>query len=152
MAIVVDVPYRRTFEVNTSPDKALAYLKDVGTSVPECFPGLEHFEETAPDTYRWLFEKVGYSSYEFQIRLVTTFSAGPNKLEAHPVAEAGASQFRGTWTFVPSGTGTSITFEVQFKVELPMPFFVKAVAGPIAQTELKKLFDRYVDRVAKNLS
>lgn len=151
MAVRVEVPYRRSFVLNKNPQEVFDYLWDVRRSVPENFPGLEHFDEVQKNTYRWSFEKIGYSGYEFGIRLVTAFSStDSNKIEVRPVAESGASDFTGSWSLSPSGGGTEIVFDAKFVVELPIPFFVKAVAVPLAQSEIKKLFDRYVDRVAKN--
>ena len=54
--------------------------------------------------------------------------------------------------FSEFGDKTKVTFEVKMQTELPLPFFLKAIAAPITQTELSKFFDRYIANVSKVLS
>jgi carbon monoxide dehydrogenase subunit G len=153
MAIKVAVPYRRTFEVPRDPQSVYDYFADFAKAVPANFPGVEEFQPLAPNRFRWVFEKVGYSSYELQIKLATQFHLEPpHRIRATPVPEPGGCQFTGSWEFQAAGQGTQITFEGTLEIELPVPSFLKSVATPLAQKELGKLFDRYTGRVEKNLA
>jgi carbon monoxide dehydrogenase subunit G len=153
MAVKVEIPYRRAFEVPRDPKWVYEYFADVAKAVPANFPGVEEFQPLAPDRFRWVFEKVGYSSYELQIRLATQFhKEPPHRISATPYPEPGGCQFTGSWEFKAAGTGTQITFDAKLEIELPVPSFLKAVATPLAQKELSKLFDRYIARVEKNLA
>ena len=153
MAVKVDVPYQRSFTVAREPEFVFAYFKDVTKAVPENFPGVEEFQPIGTDRYRWVFEKIGYSSYELRIRLATQFQFdAPKRITAIPIPEPDGCLFTGSWDFTAEGSGTKVTFDAKFEIELPIPGFLKSMAAPIAQTELKKLFDRYIDRVEKNLA
>ena len=151
MAVRDEVPYKKVFQSKHGISEVYAYFADVEKSVPGNFPGVEGFESTGPDTFRWVFEKVGYSGYELQIKLVTNFTKTPeSRIDVTPIAEPGACLFTGGWEFAPSGSGTQITFNVKFEIELPVPGFLKGMAVPLAQKEMVKLFDRYIARVEKN--
>ncbi len=151
MAVVVKVPYEKSFLSAHPPEKAFDYFADLEKSIPGNFPGVEAFEPKGPDTFKWVFEKVGYSGYELQIKLTTKFNkTRPTRIDVTPVAEPGGASFTGGWTFAPEGSGTRIGFKAQFEIELPVPGFLKGMAAPLAQKELVKLFDRYIARVEKN--
>lgn len=153
MAVKVVVPFRREFTTPRGPQATFDYFADVAKSVPENFPGVEEFKPLGPDQYRWVFEKIGYSSYELQIKLATQFHKdSATKLRATPIPEPGAANFTGSWECNPNGDGTRVTFDAKFEIELPIPGFLKSMAEPVAQKELSKLFDRYIDRVEKNLA
>ncbi len=151
MAVKVEVPFHKVFTSKHSPAETYAYFADVEKSVPGNFPGVEGFDSVGPDTFRWIFETVGYSGYELQIKLVTRFKKTPEtRIDVTPVAEPGACLFTGSWAFAPEGSGTRVTFDVKFEIELPVPGFLKGMAAPLAQKELTKLFERYIGRVEKN--
>ena len=153
MAVKVEVPYRRVFNVAKDPRAVHAYLADVVKSVPTNFPGVEKFEPIGERKYRWHYEKVGYSSYELQIKYATEFHVdSPTRLRATAIPEPGGSTFDATWDLAPQGSGTQITFDAKFVIELPIPGFLKGMAGPVAQKELGKLFERYTSSVEKNLA
>jgi carbon monoxide dehydrogenase subunit G len=151
MAVLVKVPYQKSFVSKHSPEETYDYFADLEKAIPGNFPGVEAFENKGPDTFKWVFEKVGYSGYELQIKLVTKFTkTRPTRIEVTPVAEPGGCLFTGGWKFTPEGSGTRIDFDAEFQIEIPVPGFLKGMATPLAQKELVKLFDRYIARVEKN--
>ncbi len=151
MAVRVEVPYEKAILCKHPLKETFDYFANVEKSVPANFPGVEAFESLGKDTYRWVFESVGYKGYELQIKLVTRFTKTPDEsIEVTPVSEPGTSLFTGSWRFTPEGANTRMTFKAKFEIELPVPGFLKAVAAPLAQSELTKLFDRYIARVEKN--
>jgi carbon monoxide dehydrogenase subunit G len=152
MAIHVVVPYQKTFPSSQNLEKTFAYFADVEKAVPGNFPGVESFESVGPETFRWIFEKLGYSGYEVQIQLITRFAkTAPHRVEAIAVPQAGLCLFNGSWSFEAKGTGTQVQFQAKFEIDLPIPGFLKGMATPLATKELTKLFDRYTERVEKNL-
>jgi len=152
MAVKIEVPYSKTFRSPKDVSSTMKYFSDFESSIPKAFPGLERFEKVEPAVYRWAFEKVRYQNYEFEIKLVTRFTVHADKIEMKSVPQAGHSNIEGSWSFTPQGDGTDVTFQAKLDTELPLPFFLKAVAGPIAQKELSKLFDRYITNVGKALA
>lgn len=151
MAVRVEVLYDKVFSSKHSLAKTYDYFADVEKAVPANFPGVEGFTSIGPDTFRWEFEKVGYSGYELQIKLVTRFQkTPPSRVDVIAVPEPGACSFNGGWTFTSEGSGTRIQFKAKFEIEIPVPGFLKGMATPLAQKELTKLFDRYIARVEKN--
>lgn len=151
MAVRVTVPFERAIVSKHPPQEAFDYFADLEKSVPGNFPGVEGFEDLGGGTYKWVFEKVGYSGYELQIKLVTRFEKiSPTRINVTPVEEPGACLFTGGWEFTPEGTGTRILFRVKFEIDLPIPGFLKGMAVPLAQKELTNLFNRYISRVEKN--
>ena len=153
MPAKIDVKYQKTFSTTKSLDNTFQLLSDLERTIPKDFPGLESFEKLAPNTYRWSFETVKYASYEFQVKVVTQFSfVGTSTIQMVSVPQPGHSDLQGSWKLQANGAGTSVIFDVNLSAELPIPSFLKAMAAPITQKELGKLFDRYISNVAKTLS
>lgn len=158
MAVELDVPYENSIVVGQPLGAAFAYVTDVEKHVPATFPGLESFLKKSDDVYEWRFKKIEYGGYAVQILLLTRFlPSPPNRIEIQSVDSPGHSSFTGNWNFEPldpaqNGKHTRLTFSASFKVQLPVPFFLKAMVEPLAQKELSKLFDRYLHNVEKALA
>jgi carbon monoxide dehydrogenase subunit G len=153
MAVKIDVPYRQSIASAKSPEETFRYLADFERAIPGNFPGLETFTKQGEATYHWSFEKVKYNNYEFHIQVVTRFEMGPgHTIKLVSVPKPGHSSLTGSWNVEPQGSGSRITFTVDLQTELPIPFLLKAVAAPITQKELGKVFDRYLANVGKALT
>lgn len=156
MAVKIEVKSCRSVTVPRSLQETFAYLSDPKTSLLANFPGLQSFESLEPQVFRWVFKKVTYSGQDFQIRFVTRFAPqAPDRIALSSVDDPGNfgnSRMQGEWRLRSTAPDTTeITFDVKLDTELPIPFFLKAMAAPLAQTELGKLFDRYLGNVAKTL-
>lgn len=155
MAVKIDVSYSQKVIATCDLKTAFDYCADPEKSVPPNFPGLEAFERVEAEVYRWVFKKLSYSGMDLQIKLVTKYHASePAKITLSPVQSPGTTpgRFTGEWNFKEEKDETHLTFAVKLETELPIPFFLKSVAAPIAQKEIAKLFDRYLANVAKALS
>ncbi len=153
MAVKVDVHYSGTAQSLRDPKTTFAYCADLETALTRHFPGLERFAKVADQTYHWIFETIKYGGYEFQIKVATRFQLHPDRsITMVSVPEPGFSTLKGEWTFTPQGNGTQISFTVVMQTELPLPSLVRAMAAPIAQKELSKVFERYLADVGKALS
>lgn len=154
MPIKIDVRYSKIQECgNIHANVAYDYLSDFERSVPACFPGIEKFESLGNGGYRWVFEKIAHSGYEMQIKLVTRLTLKkPHRIEMEPLPEPGSSTIKGFWEVDSHHDKARVKFDADLVMELPLPFFVKAMAAPIVQKELTKLFDRYLSNVAKALA
>jgi hypothetical protein len=153
MAVRVDIKYCQKFQSAKDAQGTFEYLMNFPMAIPKNFPGVERFEEVDPSTFRWVFEKVAYSGHEVQFKLVTRFTPKENaRIEISSLTEPGASKINGSWILKPVDKHSEVTFDVKLETELPIPFFLKAIAAPIVQKELTKLFDRYLSNVAKALS
>lgn len=156
MAVTIEVNSCRTVTVTKPIEETYRYLMTPETSLLKDFPGLKAMEPLSPSVFRWVFKKVSYSGQDFEIRFATRFTPEPpNKISVASVEDPstfGSSRMHGEWRLkaLPDQR-TEITFDVKLQTELPIPFFLKAMAAPLAQTELGKLFDRYLANVAKTL-
>jgi carbon monoxide dehydrogenase subunit G len=153
MAVKIDVRYHKPVESSRSAEETFRFLTDFEHSIPEHFPGVEKFEKLGNDTYRWTFERFAQGGYDLQIKLVTRFAmSAPQKIGMSSLPEPGASQISGGWRVDAEGSRARVDFEANLSLELPIPFLLKAVAAPLAQKELSKLFDRYLENVGKALA
>jgi carbon monoxide dehydrogenase subunit G len=153
MAIKTDVKYSRSFSSAKDLKSTFAFLSNLEQAIPKHFPGLETFEKLEPSVYRWAFQKVKHSGYEFQIKVVTRFEfKEPEVIEMVSLPHPEHSTLQGKWQLQGQGGKTIVTFKVDLQAELPLPFFLKAVAAPITQSEISKLFDRYLANVGQALS
>ncbi len=153
MAVRISVPYIKTFQLKADTKKVYGYLTQFEEAVPKFFPGVEKFEPLGSDSYRWTFKQLNYGGHSIGIKLATRFKLEPEKrIVIIPIKEADTSDLAGEWVFAGDAGATQITFRVELSAELPIPFFLKGMATPIAQKELSKLFDRYISNVEKHFS
>lgn len=155
MPIHLDVTHTSTTKLNCPVETAFEYCSNVEKTIPEHFPGIERFEKIKDDTYRWIFKKLAFSNQELKLQLVTRFDlTPPNRIRVTPVevSGTGSSQLKGEWQFQELSEGCQLTFSVQMSTELPLPFLLKSVVAPIAQSEIAKIFDRYLQNVAQALN
>ncbi len=152
MAVRIEAPYANSFKSAKSPKETFDYLADVETTVPENFKGVESFTEVEANTYRWEFEKIGYGNYELKIWILTRFETTPHsQIKVVGIPKPGACLFNADWTLKPQGKNTLVDFSAKFEIDAPVPGFLKSMALSLATKELGKLFDRYIERVEKNL-
>lgn len=153
MAAVIQVAYDKSFRSGRAAAPTLAYLSDLKTAIPTHFQGLQSFLETGPDQYEWIFPPVGHSGYTLQIKLATRKRPiQHHTLELEPIPKAGYSPIHASWTITPEGDHSTVRFRATLETELPIPSLLKSMAAPIAQRELSKFFDRYIQNVSKTLA
>lgn len=151
MGVRISVPHESTFTLPLPRDAAFRYLTSWEKAIQGNFPGVEEFESKGPNTYRWRFESFSYGGYDFAVGFTTRFDVKePSDITMVPVPDSGGSTLQGSWHLEEKGAATEVRFRATLELELPIPFFMKGMATPITQKEIGKLFQRYVDRVAKN--
>lgn len=153
MAAKVHFSYQKEFSSSKNQVEVHRYLSDVAASVSKNFPGVEHLNNVAPDTFEWTFEKFGYKNYEFQIKLTTLVkNSPPSKIEMHPVPKAGQGELTSTWHIDPATNGSKIRYNASLNLELPIPSLLKGLAEKIVASEFTKLFDRFIRHVDQALA
>lgn len=153
MAILIEVPYAKTFRSNRSLQDTFAYLCEHESAITAHFPGLEKLEQIDSDVYRWTFTKLSYGGYDIHVSFATRFSKNvPHLIEIIPHQEGGKTSLKGKWELKGEGKDTLVHFAAELCLELPVPAFLRSMAEPIAKKELSKLFERYTDNVEKALA
>jgi carbon monoxide dehydrogenase subunit G len=153
MAVNIRVDYDKPFQSARDAATTFEYLSDLKTAVPKHFRGVQTFEEKTPSVFHWIFEKIAHSGREIQIRFATQKSTVENKqILLTSVGEPGFDKITASWDVHPAGPGSEVRFKATLEVELPIPGFLKAVIAPMAQRELAKFFDRYIENVEKTLA
>lgn len=153
MGVNIRVDYDKPFQSARDAASTFAYLSDLKTSIPKHFRGIESFQEKTPGVFHWIFEKIAHSGREVQIKLATKKSTVEDQqILLTSVGEPGFDKITASWDVSPSGSGSQVRFKASLEVELPIPGFLKAMIAPVAQRELAKFFDRYVENVEKTLA
>lgn len=128
------------------------FLSNFEISVGKKFEGLESFKREDHNKYRWTFESINYGNYHLQITFITKFKKkDPQTLEIIPVKATDKAALSGCWRLKPNQDGTLVTFEATLVGELPLPGLMKTMIAPLAQREVTKLFNRYVENVSKSI-
>jgi carbon monoxide dehydrogenase subunit G len=152
MPFSVETICKTSFQTTHSVDQIMEFLSDYDNSVGNQFDGLESFKLEGHDSYRWTFESINYGSYHLQITFLTKFKKkDPQTLEIIPIKGDDKAIFSGCWKLKPNKDGTLVTFEAKLVGELPLPGLMKGMITPLAQKEVTKLFNRYVENVSKSL-
>ena len=152
MAFSVETQCRSEFECPLNLEQTYAFFSDFPTSVGKHFYGLKSFTPINQTNYRWIFNKLSYQGYELQIQFETRFVAeGKSKILIIPIATPDKASLQGHWEFNEKGNKTQVSFDAVLVGELPFPSFLKAAISPLAQTEVKKLFNRYIENVKNHL-
>ncbi|NDC23584.1 MAG: hypothetical protein EBZ49_05570 [Proteobacteria bacterium] len=150
MAFTVETRCSGQFSSPHSASGTLHFITDYETSIAKHFEGLKSFTKEGPDTYRWTFESLRYGGQELTITFVTRFErCSEHEVRIVPVKNTDKAALSGRWHLSPSAQGTKVTFEATLSGELPLPSLMKGMVTPLAQREIKKLFDRYIHNVAK---
>ena len=152
MAVQVEVPFSQSVRVTKKPADVLAFLRDPSRNIPAHFPGIESLTGAGAGTYDWNFKKIEYGGYSLTPKLLTRFEESSDQITIVPQKKQGYSELTGHWRVLSEGTGSKIEFGIKLTMELPIPFFMKAMAAPVVQKELSKLFQRYLENVGKTLS
>jgi len=152
MSVNVELNFRRILVSRKGNLATLDYISDYDRSIGQNFPGLESFQKIEPSRYHWVFQRVEQSGFQIQIRFTTKFSRETSHILISPDSSSDKSSLRGRWALQAKDHLTTVSVEFEFNTELPIPFVLKAVAVPLTQKEIGKLFDRYIENLGKALA
>jgi hypothetical protein len=150
MAFSVHTHCKGSFQSPHGFEKTMEFLLDFENSIGKQFECLESFQKTKLNTYCWTFESISYGAHHLQISFVTEFKQeGPHLLTILPVKNGQKAQLSGFWQLTPNPEGTRVQFEANLVGELPLPVLMKSIVTPLAQKEVRRFFERYLENVAK---
>lgn len=153
MALKLDIPCGGSFISHKSLEETYAYLSNLQVAIPENFPGLETFREQSPSVFYWCFKEFEFKSVKIKIEYATVFQfSDPSHISFSALDGPYSSLVSGEWKLSALENGTQVNFRMSFQVELPIPRLMKALVAPLAERELHRLYDRYVQNVAKSLA
>lgn len=143
----IEFDYRKVIALKVSRAVACGFLSDVSTQVKAHFPGVDRvfFEK---DWLVWRFKRLEVKGLAIEILCYTCLMIGEDKIEVTP-AVGGNGQLSAIWKVDEVENESRLNFKCRFTIELNIPFFLKPIAVPFAQNELKKLFDQYLENVEK---
>lgn len=151
MAFNVEIHCRSSFLSPYSIDKTMEKLTDYEQAVGKNFEDLETFTDEGQGIYLWAFPKLAYGGKELQIKFKTQFKQESRELlKIVSVPSQTKANLSGQWKLTDSTEGTRVDFEATLMGELPLPGLMKSIVAPLAEREVKKIFDRYIENVAKS--
>lgn len=140
--------YKKLIHLTQSREKVFSSLSDYPISLPKMFPGLKRFKLEGDKIYFWEFEPLNYGGKELCVSFRTTFEAsGPFELKILPLSSKEETQLRGSWKLIETQKGCSLEMNFELDLLVPLPKLTKSFLSSLAQTELNKLFNRYVTNV-----
>ena len=152
MAVKVEENYKKSIKSARPLADTFSYCVDYQKSIGGNFPSLESFKPVGPSVYQWTFEKFGHGGHNLEIALTTRFTEEAlKKITLSPAPGTNTGEATGEWIFTPQGEQTEVGFHIRLTLDLPIPFFLKSVAAPLAQKGLTEIFDRYLSNVEKAL-
>jgi uncharacterized membrane protein len=127
--------------INAPIEKVYSYVSD-STNLSEIWPSLQEVKnfKKLPDgrtTDSWTYKMAG-----IQLKGTTTTEYVENK-KVESKTEGGVKSTQ-IWTFEPVDGGTSVTFEVEYAIPIP-------VIGKLAETIVVKMNENEGDAIMANL-
>lgn len=151
MAFNVEIQCQSSFVSPCDLDKTMERLSNYEMSIGNNFQDLEAFSKEGDGIYLWTFPKLNYGGNQLQIQFRTQFQKHlPDIIKMIPVPSKTKANLSGQWKLTSLKEGTRVDFEATLVGELPLPSLMKSLVAPLAQKEVKKIFDRYIENVAKS--
>lgn len=138
----------RSAHTRATPEQAYALLSDVRRSVSQ-FPDLDVIRPESGDLYLWRMRKVGAGPLSFQSEYQARFSFAPadRSVRWESVPGRGNTIVQGEWRVAAVPTGSELTLDIRFAVELPVPALLKG----FAEATMKRENDRMIGQYLTNL-
>ncbi len=127
-----------------------AFLADVPKQTRELFPGIRAVEVMEGECLRWQFKRLDVKGLSLEIECFTRIEVTPNRISALPVSGRGNAVLSIQWILEPGDHGCRLTLEADFGLEMNIPIWLKPLAAPFAESELSKLFERYLSEVTRH--
>lgn len=143
--------FSKLVTLNCSRDRAFSYLADIGTQARVHFPGVRSIEAVSGNEVRWQFEQINVKGLSIDIECFTTTEVKGDQILARAVSGRGNGSLSIIWGLKDKNGVCELRLDADFGVEVNIPFWLKPLAGPFAESELSKLFDRYLANVEKAL-
>ncbi len=141
----------RARHLSASPDHAWAFLEDVLRWGP-LFPHVETVEPypaAGPMAFRWELEPLGPPGRKVRTVYACRYDADADTrtLTWTPVEGVGTAQFAGRCALTPAGDGTDGTLEMDARLAIPAPGFLRAVLAPLVHVEMSRMVDTFLERL-----
>jgi uncharacterized membrane protein len=133
---------QKTIHINAPVEKVYGYV-DIPTNAPEYWPSLVDVRDVEPlpnggQKYKWTYKMAGMrleGSTEDTERIPNQRTVGHSKGGIESVI---------TWGFQPEDGGTRVTFNVDYKVPIP-------VLGKLAEAMIVRQNEREAETLLENL-
>ncbi|NBX93971.1 MAG: hypothetical protein EB078_03730 [Proteobacteria bacterium] len=152
MAFRIPFKYRKTLSLPKSTDEVLPFLHDFSHSIPACFPGLERFEAQTTHEFFWEFTPLTYAGKTVVIHFSTSFSPRPNGLQVAPASKERETLLNGAWVLTPASSDCTLTLSFDLELNIPLPSLMRSMIAPLAEKELKTLFDQYAENITTHFA
>lgn len=148
----VGVKFKKQVEFTKGFDHCAAYLKDLPAQVTKNFPGVRILTEIEPGVLQWEFDRIEVKGMSLDIVCVTSVSASLKQISVKPIPGRGTAALTATWVLSENSSKMGcLDFQADISLDLNIPLWLRPIALPFAQSELAKLFDRYLTHVQKNI-
>jgi len=153
--VVVEVSFRKRFEVKVSPAKAYALVSDVYASGMH-FPGVDSLVAVDDSgCWRWVLAERGFGPIKMRARYQAIYECDPTRLRVDwcPAARAGDMESSGSWQLEETADGgTALHFEARTVARIPAPGMMASMVESFARNELLRLKEVYVGAIKETLS
>ena len=139
----------KTIRVKAPLKKVFDYMSDV-TESSKCQPGVEKVEEIDDRTYRWTQKEKDYGPVKFQVTYTLHYDTNDkDRITWKSTGEGNTDVEGGVWLKAIDDKTTEVKVENALASDVPIPRLMKAVAKPIANKELEKTVNAYLENLKK---
>lgn len=152
MAFQLPFTYHKSLSLTQGSDAVRAFLAAYPENLPALFPGLKRFQEQDAGVYFWEFSSLEYAGKSMTISFATSFTESSSELTVTPFGKEGNAKLSGSWKLSPGETGCKLTLNFELELTVPLPSLMRSMVAPVAERELKGLFDQYAKNVQSYFS
>ncbi len=148
----IAVRVNRAFSVGAGSAAVFELLADVPRSVGH-FPKVRQLVDLGENTYRWEMEPMGTAGISHQVVYACRYQADTSGRQVAwtPLPDVGNGEITGHWRIDAGADATTIAFQTQGHLDVPVPRLLRSVAEPFVLGEFARSVDTYIDNLCRSL-
>jgi|688.fasta_scaffold301925_2 carbon monoxide dehydrogenase subunit G len=152
MAFQLPFKYRSSLTLPQNFNSVRSFLSAYPEHLPALFPGLQRFQELEAGVYSWEFSPLEYAGKSITINFSTSFLETSSELKVTPFGKEGNAKLSGSWKAHPEESSCKLILDFDLELTVPLPSLMRSMVAPIAERELKRLFDQYAKNIQSHFS
>ena len=152
MSFVIDVKFEGTRTIRRNAPAVFKKMQEITPLFKENFPGIDQFYENKDGVYIWKFREFGFGGKKIGLELQTRFTINPDLSISTQSIPDSLHHITAHWKLVEKKGETDLSFSALLNFQIPLPILMRGMIAPLAEREIIKLFNQFLENVDAYLS